>query len=97
LPLAIYFHLQRVAVDERRGKEDLTGDIAGIEQREDVGMLEFSNDLDLALEAFSADGGGDFGAEDLHSDERVALGIVREEYVRGAPAAYLPTEHVSRW
>ena len=51
-------------------------------------MLEVGGGLDLGEEAFGADDGGEFGAEDLDGDGAVVLEVVGE--VDGGHAALRP-------
>ena len=52
--------------------------VAGVEDAEDVRMLEAGGDLDLAGEALGAECGGQLGAEDLDGDAAVVLEVFGE-------------------
>ena len=55
LPFAAQTISQAFAFDIRHGEPELTRRIAGIVDREDVGMLQPRGQSDLALEAFRAE------------------------------------------
>ena len=59
---------QRLAVDVRHGEEGQAVEVAGIEQRDDVRMLQRGRHPDLAFEALGADGAGELGGEHLRDD-----------------------------
>jgi hypothetical protein len=46
--------------------------------REDVGMLQPGGEMDLALETFGAESGGELGEEDLERDGTVVAEVVSE-------------------
>ena len=67
-----------LALDERHDVEDKPVDLARIEEREDIRVAEVGRGGDLAQEAFVAERGGEFGAEDLHRDLAVVLEVLGE-------------------
>jgi hypothetical protein len=52
---------------------------AGLVEREEVDVLEVGDELDLALEAFGADGRDELGTQDLHGDLAVEPEVPGEE------------------
>ena len=52
--------------------------VAGVEQAQDVGMLQPGGDLDLAGEPLGAERGGQLGAQDLHRHLAVVLQVLGE-------------------
>ncbi len=58
-------------------------------------MREVSGDLDLAEEPLGTDGGGEFGAQDLHGNPAVVLQVPCEIDGRHTPSADLPLDGVA--
>ena len=69
--------------------------LAGIEQREDVGMLELGGDPDLAEESLAGDGGHDRRAQHLDGDLAAELPVAREEHRRHAAPPHLALDDVA--
>ena len=69
--------------------------VAGVEEAEDVGVLEARGDLDLAGEALGAEGGGELGTEDLDGDAAVVLQVFGEVDGGHAALAELPLDAVA--
>ena len=70
LTLALEPLPQGLALDEGHDVEELTCGLAGVEQGQDVGVLELGGESDLAQEPLGAEHGGELGAEDLEGDRR---------------------------
>ena len=89
---------QGLAVDVRHDVErpgrHLVG-AAGIEEGEDVGVLESREDLDLAEEALGDFAGDDLRAQDLDGDGTVVLAVAREIHQRHPAAAQLSLDRVA--
>ena len=91
---------QALAPDEGHGEPEQGrrpghGQLAGIEHREDVGMLEPGGEVDLAEEALGAQGGGELGVEHLDRDRPVVPEVAGEPDGGHAPAAELALERVA--
>ena len=69
--------------------------LAGVVDREDVGMLEPGGEPDLALEALGAERGGELGMEHLERDRAVVPEVLGEVDRGHAPAAELALERVA--
>jgi hypothetical protein len=69
-------------------------DLAGIVEREDVGMAQPGGDLDLALESLGTDGGGKVRMQDLDCDGPSVLEILGEVDLAMPP---LPTSRSMRY
>jgi hypothetical protein len=76
---------QRFALDERHDVVEEPAGLAGVEQREDVRVLQLGRDVDLTQEPLWADGGGQLGSQDLDGDLAVVLEVVGQ--VDGGHAA----------
>ena len=89
---------QGLAIDVRhdveRAGRHLVG-AAGIEEGEDVGVLESRQDLDLAEEALGDFAGDDLRAQDLDGDRTVVLAVAREIHQRHPAAAQLALDRVA--
>ena len=70
--------------------------LAGVEQRQDVRMLEPRRDVDLAGEAVGAERGGELGPEDLHRHLALVLQVLGEEDGGHAALAELALDAVGR-
>ena len=69
-------------------------DLARINQRQDMRMLQLGGDPDLAQESFGAEHRGEFGMQHLHRHLPIVLDVVRQEN-RGHPtAADLPLDRI---
>ena len=68
---------------------------AGVDQAEDVRMLEAGGDLDLGEEAIAADDGTEFGVEDLDGDLAGVLQVFGEVDGGHAALAELALEAVA--
>ena len=89
---------QGLAIHERHDVERpgrlLVGG-AGVEQGEDVGVLEPSLDLDLEEEALGGLAGDDLGAQHLDRDGPVVLAVARQVYNRHPAPTQLPVDRVT--
>jgi hypothetical protein len=65
-----------LALDVRHDVEQEAVGLAGIEQRQDVWMLEVGCDLDLGQKAFSPDNRSQFRLQDLEGHFAVVLEVV---------------------
>ncbi len=78
---------------ERPGRRFAGG--AGVEQREDMGVLKRGQNLDLAQEALGGFAGDGVGSQNLDGDGPVVLLITREIDDRHATVAQLPLDGVA--
>ena len=78
---------------ERPGRRLVGG--AGVEQGEDVGVLEPGQDLDLEQEALGGLAGDDLRAQDLDRDGAVVLAVAREIDHRHAAPTQLTVDGVA--
>ncbi len=76
---------ERLALDERHDVVRRAVDLAGIDQPQDVGVLQVGDGLDLTQEPLGADDGRELGAQHLDGDLAVVLEVVGE--VDGGHAA----------
>jgi hypothetical protein len=76
---------QALALDVGHGEPEVAGRLAGIEDREDMRVLQPGGELDLALEPIGAEGDGHRRQEDLEGDGSLVL-EVPGEIDRGHPA-----------
>ncbi len=83
--------------DVEEDRSSLRVGIAGtrVEERENVRVLEVGGGLDLREEAFGADDGGEFGAEDLDGDGAIVLQVVRQVHRGHAALAKLALDPVA--
>src|SRR5882762_5730622 len=79
LPQRFAFHVRHHVVDQAAG-------LAGIEQREDVGVLQMCGYPDLTEEALDPEHSGELGAQHLQGDVAIVLEITREIHGGHAPA-----------
>jgi hypothetical protein len=73
---------QRFACDMRHGVVDEAAGLAGVEERQDVGVLQVRGDPDLAQKPLDAEQGRQFGFQDLERDETVVLQVARDVHRR---------------
>ena len=76
---------QRLALDPGHGVPEEPAGIAGVEHRQDVGVVEAGGDPDLAEEPLGAEAGGQLGAHELDGD-RALVPEVAGAVDRGHPA-----------
>jgi hypothetical protein len=69
---------QRLPLDVRHHVVEKSLDLAGIEQRENVGMIEAGDDFDLAEKALWPDGFSQSGVKNLQRDDALVFGILRQ-------------------
>ncbi len=86
---------QGLALDVRHGEPQPAPGLAGVEDREDVGMLEPGGEADLALEALGAERRGELRVEQLEGDRAVVLEVRREPDRGHAAASELALERVA--
>ena len=77
---------QRLAVHVRHGVERHAVHVAGVEQRQDVWVLEMRGDLDLAREPARAQYGREVRFQNLHGNAALELAVARQVDV-GHPTA----------
>src|SRR5690349_3053477 len=87
LLLAIQPRAQRFAFDERHDVEQQVARRAGVEQRQQVRMLEIRRDLNLRLKSIDADYRAEVRTEDLERDLAIVPEIAREIDLRHAAFA----------
>jgi hypothetical protein len=83
------------ALDIGHGEPEAAAGLAGVVDREDMGMLESGGESDLALEALGPEHGGELRVQDLQRDGAVVLEVVGEIDRRHAPAPELPLDAVA--
>ena len=87
LPQRFAFHIGHHVVDQAAG-------LAGIEQRQDMRVLQVGGDPDLTQEAIDPEHGGELGAQHLHGDVTVVLEIPGAVHGRHAAGAELAIDGV---
>ena len=85
LLLPVELVAERLAADQRQHIVEEAAGHTGVDEREDVRVVEPGGDLDLGQEPFVAEDGAELGAEDLEGDLAVVL-EVGGEVDRGHPA-----------
>src|SRR5207244_4938780 len=95
LSLTIQPVAETLPFDEGHGEPQLTGGVTRVEDGEDVRVLEPGGQLDLALEAFRSEGGGQLRVEHLERDRPLVLEIEGEIDDGHAAAPELALEHVA--
>jgi len=86
---------ETLALDERHREPEPAAGFAGVEDRENVRMLEPGGEADLALEPVGTERGGQRGMEHLERHRAVVLEVLREEDRGHAPAPELALEGVA--
>ncbi len=86
---------QRLARDERHHVVEEAVRLAGIEQAEDVRMVELGGELDLSLEPLGAHRGRQLGVQHLDGDVALVPEVVREEDGGHAAGAQLALDAVA--
>ena len=84
-----------LALDEGHHIVEEAVGVAGVDQPQDVGMLEAGGGLDLGEEAVAADDGTELGVEDLDGDLAVVLQVLGEVDGGHAALAELTVETVT--
>ena len=96
LPFAHETRAERLALDVRHGKPELTvGCLAGIEDAEDVRMLQLRRGGDLAAETLGAERGREIRIEHLERDAPLMLAVPREVNGCHTAAAQLTLDDVA--
>ena len=100
LPLAPQAVPQRLALDighhiEGRGRPGPDLQYPGVEQRQDVGMLEPCGQADLQQEAVGADADAERGVEDLQGDRPIVAEVVSQVDGRHPTPAELPLHAIA--
>lgn len=93
--MSIELRAQCLAVDERHDIEQEAVRGAGIEERQDVRMLERRGGLDFDHEAVGAEHRGKFRLEELQRDLAIVLEIVAEIDGRHAALAEVALDPIS--
>jgi hypothetical protein len=96
LPLPPEPVAERFALDERHREPEASGRLAGVEDRQDVGMLEPRGEPDLSEEALGPERVRQLGMEHLERHRAVVLEVAGEEDGGHAAAAELALERVGR-
>ena len=94
LLFAMETRAKRLAFDERHDVVQQAVRFAGVEQREQVRMLEIRRDADLAQESLRPEDGAELGVEHFERDEPLMLEVAREVDRRHAAAAQLAFDDV---
>ena len=84
-----------MSLDEGHGVVRHAVRLAGVEDAEDVRVLELGGELDLALEAFDADALHELGRKDFDDDFASEGGLGGDEDARHAAAAELSLEGIA--
>jgi hypothetical protein len=95
LPHPVQPLAQRLSRDVRHNVEAEAGGLAGVEQREDVRVLQSRRDFDFAEESVAAQGHGQLGPKHLHRDLAVMPDVPRQINGGHPPAPELPLEHIA--
>ena len=95
LPLAFETLVDRLAGDERHHVIEMPLVLAEVVDREDVGVTEARDDVDLSAESLGAHREGKFPEEDLDRDVAIQLEIASEPDDRHTSAADLALETVT--
>ena len=90
---------QTLAPDEghgepEQGRRPWHGQLARVEDGEDVGVLQAGGEMDLAEKPIGSEGGGELGVEHLDRDGAIVLEVTREPDGGHASAAELALEGV---
>ena len=94
LLLAVEAFAQRLPFDVGHDVVQQPICVAGIEQRQDVRMVEPRGQRDLLEKAVRAHGGGEFGMQDLDRDPAIVLAVLGQEHRRHASASKLTVDRV---
>jgi hypothetical protein len=94
LSLAIDALPKAFPVDVRHHVERLAVHFAGVEQGQEVRMLEVRGDADLREEAVDTEGGAELRVEELQRDGATVAEVAREVHGRHAAAAELSLDDV---
>ncbi len=86
---------QRLAVHEGHDVIEKIPGLAGVVERDDVGVVEPGRDLDLPEKPLGSEGGGQLGMQDLERDEPVVLDVAGQVDGRHPAATELPLEGVA--
>ena len=78
LSLPVHAGAQRAALGERHRVPEVFGRLAGVEHRQDVGVLELCGEVHFALKPFAADGHREFGQEHLECHLPAMPQVLRE-------------------
>src|SRR5215210_4332557 len=95
LALALESLPKRLTLDERHHIVEEPIRRAGVEERQDVGMLEVRRRLDLGQEPLGADHGGQLWAQHLEGHPPVMPQVLSQVDDRHAALAQLALEHVT--
>jgi hypothetical protein len=76
---------QRFTFDRGHDIVEASVRLSGVEQREDVRMMQLCEDVDLAEEALRPQCSGQLGSKHLHRDVAMVLDVAREYTVAIAP------------
>src|SRR6185312_12040388 len=86
---------QALSLHERHGEPEVIARGAGVENCEDVGMLQVGGEADLSLEPFRSKCRRKVRVEHLERHQAVVLEVTSEEYGGHAPATELALEYVA--
>jgi hypothetical protein len=95
LLLALEPGAERFALHVRHHVPQQAARLAGVEQRQQVRVLEVGGDADLREEALTAEHGAQLGVEHFQGDEAVVPDVAGEIHRRHPAAAQLPLEGVA--
>ena len=86
---------ETLPLDERHGEPEPAGRLAGIEDGEDVGMLQPRGEPDLALKSLGTERRGKLGVEHLERDRAVVPHVLCEVDRRHAASTELSLDRVA--
>ena len=84
-----------LALDERHDVIEEAVGVARVDESQDVRVLQVGGGLDLGQEAFGADDGAEFGAQDLDRDLAVVLDVLGQVHGGHAARAEFALESVA--
>jgi hypothetical protein len=95
LPLPRQSGAQGLAFDERHREPEALRGLAGVQNGQDVWVLESCGESNLAKEALRAECGSELGAQNLQGDWSIVAKIVRQIHRGHATAPELALERVA--
>jgi hypothetical protein len=95
LSLAAEPSAETLALHVRHGKPELTGYLAGVVDRKDVGMLQAGGQFDLAHEALGSQRVRELWMKQLQRDGSIVTEIAGQVDCRHAPASQLAFDKIS--
>ena len=94
LPQALPLHVGHDVVEHAWAHVILARDLARIDERQDVRVLEVRGDADLTQEPVGAECAGHFGMEHFDGDGPIVLEVVRQKHRRHPATSHFPLDDV---